>query len=361
MSFDRPKKVALTGARPLARSKKVASARTSWSTPRVRRICAASLVATTYALIEPRASAEEIERIAVSYEAYPLCPNEDAFVGEIAARTSKFQRVSEKEASRVLRVKLTEEPGHAMTRGELVLADGEARVVHDENCAVVVSGLALIAALAIDPEAETGPVDRLAPPPPPPPPPPPVEPPLPPPPPIVASKPRRTIAFGATAGVGARVGLVPISAAAMISGFVGFEEPTWIHPQARLQLAGTGPRTESGPTAGPAAKLQWYGAHLEGCGFFGGRFRAGPCGLFEVGAVHASGVNVNDRQSTTRPGASVGAGMRGMLTAGHFYGDVGAFALAPFRRDRFYVDPSVTLFQSSVVGGEVSANVGVIF
>lgn len=359
--------VALTRARLLARSKNVASERTSWSPPRLRgflRNCAAFLVATACVLVRAPASAEEVERIAVSYEAHPLCPNEDAFVGEISARTSKFQRAPEREASRALRVKLSEEPGHAMTRGELVLADGEVRVVHDEKCAVVVSGLALIAALAIDPEAETGEtIDRTPSPPAPLPPPPPATPlPLAP---VEIARRDHAIIVGALAGVGARVGLVPISAAAMIAGFVGLEGgglPTWLHLQVRLQLAGAGPRRESGARPGPAAKLQWYRGHLEGCGALGrGRLRLGPCALFEVGAVHAVGVDVNYAQSTTRVGGSVGPGLRAMLSAGHLYGDIGAFALIPLRRDRFYVDPSVTLFRSSAVGGELGANVGVKF
>lgn len=333
----------------------------------VRRSCAAITVGLAIAISGSRASAEESERIAVSYEAHPLCPNEDAFVGEISARTSKFRRVPPAEAGRTIHVRLSEEPGHAMTRGELLLAEGDSestRVVHDENCSVVVSGLALIAALAIDPEAETGPVDPLVHSPPPAPPPP-VAPPAPPrdvAPPPLPPRPSRW-QLGASLGVAGRAGLVPLTAAVTIAGFVGRESPSLVHPHARIELSAGAPRTES--AGGPAADLQWFGGRVEGCGLLGRRFRAGPCGLVEVGAVHARGVDVSDAQSTTRVGFATGAGARAMLMAGHVQAGIGAFVVIPFRRDRFYVDAprqgTVTVFQSSAVGGQVGADVGMVF
>lgn len=317
--------------------------------------------------------AEEIERIAVTYEAHPLCPNEDAFVGEIAARTSRFRRVPEGGGGRTIRVRLREEEGHAGTRGELVLAEGDAesvRVVHDESCAVVVSGLALIAALAIDPEAETGPVGPIAPPP--------AGPPeAPPPPPVAVLSPpaapvadaregaRRSLRGAVVAGMAGRVGVVPASAAVTIAGVVGLvtrsrKGTSLVSPEARLELSLGAPRTED--AGGPAARLQWFGGHLEGCGLFGvARLRGGPCGLVEVGAVHAEGLAIGDAQSTTRVGASLGGGLRGALTIGAFQAGIGAFVLVPLRRDRFYVDPSLTLFRTSALGGQVGADVGVHF
>jgi hypothetical protein len=333
--------------------------RTRWANPRGRSGCAAFLAFSRLFLVESRAEAEDIERIAVSYDAPTSCPNEDTFIREIAARTSKLRRVEPSEASRAIRVTLSDvSPG--MTRGVLVLADrdGESeRVVHDAHCAVVVSGLALIAALAIDPDAETGPVEDVHAPPPPPGP----KPASPPVADVVAKRPR-AIAIGAAAGGGLRVGVVPAAAMFTIAGIVGLENPSFVHPQARLELSASAPATDRPTDTGPGARLRWFGGHLEGCGLFGrSRLRVGPCALFELGAVHASGLGVKDAQSTTRAGAAMGAGVRGVLTSGLFYADLGAFPLVPFRRDRFYAEPNTTLFQTTAVGAEVGANVGMVF
>ena len=70
------------------------------------------------------------------------------------------------------------------------------------------------------------------------------------------------------------------------------------------------------------------GGHFEGRGLLGrSRLRVGPCALFELGAVHASGLGVKDAPSTTRAAASMGAGLRGVLTPGVFYADFEAFPL----------------------------------
>jgi hypothetical protein len=148
--------------------------------------------------------------------------------------------------------------------------------------------------------------------------------------------------------------LVPFSAAATVAGLFDFDSVEW-----RLELSATGPRTVTVPKA--AARLEWFGGHLEGCNYLGHRLRAGPCALLETGAVHASGVGVKDVQSTTRFDASLGVGARAAVVSGHFFGEIGAFLLVPFRRDRFYVDPRVTVFQSSTVGAQFGADVGLLF
>jgi hypothetical protein len=97
------------------------------------------------------------DAIFVEYDASEGCPDARAFMEEIHARTPRARFVSEPKGTRVFSVSVRRQEhetiGRLSTRrsGE----NGAPREVAGKTCAEVVSALALVAALAIDPHAST--------------------------------------------------------------------------------------------------------------------------------------------------------------------------------------------------------------
>ena len=115
------------------------------------------------------------EPIRVRFEAPEGCPDEAAFLDQVRARTAKARVAAAGEKARTFSVRLTQE-GRSI-RGRLAIEESAdptgLREVTGERCAEVVSALALITALAVDPQALTAAPARLPAPPPAPPAPPP--------------------------------------------------------------------------------------------------------------------------------------------------------------------------------------------
>ncbi len=112
-----------------------------------------------------RAAADEGgEPIALDYDAPAGCPDLSAFVTRIRARTSRARMAWPGEPARSFRVKVVAGPP---ARGTITVSDEHAtegaRALEAASCTEVVDGLALITALAIDPEARTSPVLSPAP------------------------------------------------------------------------------------------------------------------------------------------------------------------------------------------------------
>jgi hypothetical protein len=113
------------------------------------------------ALAQPRAdeglNRDRQVKTVVDYQASMGCPNRDAFLRQIQRRSSKVQFVSDPAGAHVLIVSV--ETGDKVATGRLTLQSaselGTPREVLGGSCKEVVSALALIAALAIDPEAST--------------------------------------------------------------------------------------------------------------------------------------------------------------------------------------------------------------
>lgn len=109
----------------------------------------------TAALAEPAR-----EPLRLVYKSEGLCPSGERFFSEVRARTDKIRPAHGDEPARTLRVEVEE--GAKDSGGTLVVvgADGTAsstRTVRAKTCGDVASALALVAALAIDPEARTSP------------------------------------------------------------------------------------------------------------------------------------------------------------------------------------------------------------
>jgi hypothetical protein len=339
----------------------------------------------TLAVTSSALADQEREPTRVEYAvADARCPDEARFVLELTARTQKVAVVSSGER-RLLRVEIARAAG-SKVRGTLTLsADGKSatREVVGQSCPEVVSALALVAALAIDPHASTKPAPDLAqpappdpapvpppapPPDPPPPPPPPASPPPPPPPPARApppeAPPSRFVLSAALRG-GMRAGTLP-NLAPELGGTV---EGVWarrsiLSPSLRLDVAGSTSQTSN---AGPAsASFGWTGVRLLVCPLRVARERLSfaACAVVDGGALSAHASGLEKAQSDTRLFLGVGAGLTGRYSIGSrlFLGLDAGFS-APVRRDRFYAagsgsTPDVTVYEVPSVGGFVGLFVG---
>jgi len=113
----------------------------------------------------PGAAAAEPETIGLVYRAHRGCPEADAFVAEVAARTSRARLAIDAELPRRFEVGIGEAEGRSIGRIEMRDPDGSRsrREVDARSCGEVVSALALIGALAIDPQALAQPAPGPAP------------------------------------------------------------------------------------------------------------------------------------------------------------------------------------------------------
>jgi hypothetical protein len=132
-----------------------------------RRFALASVLGLGVAALAAHASAQgssskSSEPLRVDYRREGACPDGDAFFGAVRARTEKARPATGGEAARTLKVTVAEEARGSRGTLSIVAADGASstsvREVRAATCDDVVSALALVAALAIDPEARTTPV-----------------------------------------------------------------------------------------------------------------------------------------------------------------------------------------------------------
>ena len=105
------------------------------------------------------------EPISIDYAAGPGCPGKDEFVARVLARTSRPRFVPSGPGVRGFVVRARAENGSA-TGNVAALGDraGNARELRSDDCDEIVSALALIVALAVDPGASTAAPPRHAPP-----------------------------------------------------------------------------------------------------------------------------------------------------------------------------------------------------
>lgn len=314
------------------------------------------------------------------YVAPETCSTEQAFVAEVRARTTRAQFTASDEA-RVFTV--TVAPSGARVRGTLVIASGERssrRNVEGRTCAEVTSALALIAALAVDPQASTKPTSELVTPPAPV-----TEPPRPAlvtePPPLPSSPPAldptpteehrlppvmpSTSAWGFALDANGelRSGVGPRGAAAFGAGAtLARTDGGLFAPSARLSARATPSQTE--PVGTAAARFGLYAARLEGCPArvaLGPSVIATPCALGEAGALTATGVNLTRQQSTTRSWFGAGASMHTTWQVSHVaFLDGAITGIVPLRRDRFYAGPGTTFFTVPPIGLAVGLSLGFV-
>ena len=105
------------------------------------------LVATGADAVSPDA-----ERVHVTYRAPPECPGEEAFLSDVRARIGRQWEAAPGEAARAIDVTVTVTGLRSVGRIDFVDSGGRhvSRTVSGEKCADVVTGIALVTALAIE-------------------------------------------------------------------------------------------------------------------------------------------------------------------------------------------------------------------
>lgn len=120
---------------------------------RQRRFIVATAV--VCAVAAPATSDAEAERIALRYEAYPGCPNRREFEARIVALTQKAS--FSETGRRQFRIRLEQDSAGVVGHLEILAeADSGSREVRGKSCDEVAAALALITALAVDPNALGG-------------------------------------------------------------------------------------------------------------------------------------------------------------------------------------------------------------
>lgn len=128
---------------------------------RQRRAAAAALLSASNTIAAP----VDREPVRLIYRAPVGCPAEARFWDEVAARTDRVRLAEGTEPARVFSVSVDARPGES--RGDLESTDVQGVRMHREvtgdDCAEVVSALALIAALMVDSQARTDPTPAIPP------------------------------------------------------------------------------------------------------------------------------------------------------------------------------------------------------
>lgn len=311
------------------------------------------------------ARAQDVVAVRIEYHAPAACPDVRAFIAQVSGRTARF-RASD-ESPRAFVVELTVGDG---ARGRLTTIDGDARATREldgDTCEEVVSALALVTALAIDPNASTLPVAAA--------PPPPVVTPASPPaplPPILAKKPVRwhidagfgVEATGAVAPNDVLVGLGPF-----VEGSIDFGV---FAPALRVSLRAA-PAATSPVEGGGTARFGWWLVTTEACLRWGivefGRKTSGgglgvaPCARLGAGILQADGGDVPEPRGEGRVWLDLGALVRLRWSPARIaFIEATGGAVFPLTRDRFrFEGPDTTVHRAAPVGALVGGDVGVHF
>jgi hypothetical protein len=307
--------------------------------------------------------AEDVTPVKLSYAAASGCADERGFFEQVAARTQRVRLADASEPATALLVSIREVPGGLAGKLELRGDEGTtaAREVKAASCDQVVAALAIMAALAIDPDASTEPLPkpRAAPPPSPP------RPVVRPPPEPIALEPAPALRSRWKVGV----------SLAVLSGV--FSDPVLaVRPFVELAREG---QSRSGYTLRlSAARFQSKVVRSEGTGEFAlnsARLEACPlhlrtwepvwvsaCPLLDAGWLEARGADVTPRQSLTRGWLAAGGTLRIQLRLLEILAlEASGELFFPFVRDRFFVGSDATVHQTGAVGGGGAIGLGVFF
>lgn len=351
---------------------------------------AAGALARVPGLLGSTAAAEPLEPIRIVYDAGPGCPSSSDLEAEVRARTSRARLAGPDERARGFAIRIVQARDGFRGRLDVREPDGalSTREVSGESCAEVASALALVMALAVDPQAtlvlrarpavasaspaalpadaldagttaldasatdaatepETA-ADASAPAPPPKPSAvvAPVSKPSPSEPDLYAGRPVRAfvgLAYGARTGLGASL----TGASGMLLE-AGLPPRGLLAPALRLSLEhalGTSVATPSGSLA----HFELTTAHLDACvvRLPLGPVDLAPCAAFGLGALHAVGRVRRVEVPRTRPWADAAFTARArMVVLGRLSFEVDGGLSVPFVRDTFVFEPATTVHET---------------
>lgn len=322
------------------------------------------------------ARADDFVPVQIAYEPRAGCPSADAFIRELLARAPRARLALPGEQARTLVARVRLAAGHGL-EGSLVVREPAAapteRVVRAESCDEVVTALAVIAAVVIDPvTARTGSIDTTAPSadakppaddgPPAPAPLAPARPPEVPAPESAPAPPAERRRWTVSAGLGG--GLVAGSAPTVLLSVPAFVEVSQdrrdlVSPSMRLRFE----RTFTSSNGEGGAFLRTGGAtDLCPIALTARSLRAQPCVRAELAALSAKGRGVEPVRSDVRPWFAVGAVARVRIElAPPVFVELEASVFVPAVRDRFYVEPFAVVYRAPAVGGASAFALGASF
>ena len=283
------------------------------------------------------------------------CPDAASFRRQVSGRTARVQFADARAVAELSWTVVIQQAAGG-TRGALSVSGGELgkleRKVDAESCDQVVTALALVAALSVDPEASLS-----APPQPPPPalvekPPPPAPPPEP------RTRVRVSLGLALTvrSGLGQQLSWAPRP-------FVGISfrsagGHTWGLGLSAMQV--------HGDAAAPVgqADFTWSLGRLEAfpVRWGGASLRFEPALFVEAGQVRAQGVAVTPAAEVRRPALLLGAlGRLSVLAFDLLLVQLEGGPAFPVVRDRFYLQENTTVFRAPPVAGFAAVGVGLEF
>jgi hypothetical protein len=299
--------------------------------------------------------------IALEYRASPQCPTEAVFLGELRARTANFVRAEGSPSARRLRIAVDASQEAPVGRLDMAEPSGEktTREVIGRTCRQVVAALALVTALALDPNASTAQRPDLAEPPP-----------LPP---ASATLPVASFAsdrrWRMTAAVHAGMtGAVPPGVTFAVPVFVelGMQPaaPRGWTPSARIGFERS--LGASVAVAQGSAEFVWTVGRLDLCAALGlsRRVAVGPCVGVDVGALAGAGAGaIANRNQASRPWVALGALARVRWEfLPPLFLEIEAGAIFPMVRDVFvFQKPQISIYSVPFAGPRAEAGIGAYF
>ena len=309
-----------------------------------------------------RCGADDVTPVRLRYAASRDCADERGFFEQVTARTQRVRLANPSEPATALVVSIREVPGGLAGKLELRGDQGttSAREVKAASCDQVVAALAIMAALAIDPDASTEPIPKPRPARPPPPKPVAEPPPSPTP---VASASSLDSHFKAGVSLSLLTGVFdePVLAVRPFVELAREGRSSWGYAL-RLSVARFQSKVSRSEGTGEFAL---FSGRLEGCP---AHFRAwepvwiSACLAFDGGWLEAHGADVTPRQSVTRSWFAAGETTRIELRLLEILAlEVSGEVFFPFVRDRFFVGSDATVHRTPAVGGGGAIGLGVFF
>ncbi len=304
---------------------------------------------------ERPACAQAQRTFTLEYGGEGACPGEKELLRQVGRRTSLARHVDGgADLAAIVHVQASDGAAHGSVEWVEQGARTE-REVDGDNCREVVTAIGLILALALDPDADSGPIteepeavspDAPAPPV------------MPPPPPTIAPPARRWhpgigVAAGVTGGV-----------APDVRPYLGFSlelaqdrDGVWAPRLALSAVTSSGTAT----TNAGSADLTLWALRLGACPIelASGSWFAEPCATFEAGKLSARGFATDNAQSASATWFGPGAKLRaGFIGFGVLSLAAEAGFVAPLARDRFYFAPDDTAHRIPNLAGYVGGALG---
>jgi hypothetical protein len=330
-----------------------------------RRSSIAHGCALAIALGAAHARADDSVAIRLSYRATERCPSAAAFLAQVAARTPLARPAREDEPATALNVVLTDVPGGNAGTLEVVTADGvtSRREVSAADCAQVASALALMTALAIDPNASMAPAPAPAPAQPEPAPAPAPRPATKP---AVAQHPPRVQWVFAAGVLGEAMGGLGPELALSLRPFVQLARETDSAFSQALRLSASRAHADITAAEGSGGgDFTLWTVRLEACPLRVSPLRPlalSACLPVDAGQLEAEGKDLVPSERVTRPWLTLGGTARvewailppvAVEAAGTLF--------FPLVRDRFAIHSDVALYRAPAVAGSATVGFGVRF